>query len=102
MRVRWTDRALAHVREIENYIAADSPASGEKMVASIFQAIDRLRRFPQSGRSAGEWNRRPYREIIEPPYRILYEIQGDTVFILAVVHGRRDVAQLIAKWKEQP
>ena len=38
--------------------------------------------------------------MIESPYRVLYEKQGDTVFILAVIHGRRDVAQLIAKWKE--
>ncbi len=102
MRVRWTDRALAHLREIKDYIAADSPAAAEKMITSIFEATVRLRRFPRSGRAAGEWNGRPYREIIEPPYRILHEIQGDTLFILAVIHGRRDVAQLIAKWKERP
>jgi len=102
MRVRWTARALAHLREIDEYIAADSPAAAAKMIAAIFQATDQLLRFPESGRLAGEWNGRPYREIIEPPYRILHEIQGDTVFILAVIHGRRDVAQLIAKWKGRP
>ena len=102
MMVRWTARALAHLREIEEYIAADSPTAAAKMIASIFEATVRLCRFPGSGRLAGEWNGRPYREIIEPPYRILHEIQDDTVFILAVIHGRRDVAQVIAKWKERP
>lgn len=102
MTVRWTARALAHLSEVEEYIAADSPAAAAKMLVSIFEATDRLRRFPESGRAAGEWNGRPYREIIEPHYRILYEIQGEMVFILAVIHGRRDVAQLIAKWKERP
>lgn len=101
MRVRWTARALAHLREIEEYISADSPVAAAKMITSIFEATLQLRRFPESGRLAGEWNGRPYREIVEAQYRILHEIQGDTVFILAVIHGRRDVAQLIARWKEQ-
>jgi len=100
MKVRWTRRALGHLSEIRDYIATDSPAAAAKMIADLFQAADRLRRFPKSGRTAGERPGRPYRETIESPYRILYEIQDDTVFILAVIHGRRDVAQLIANWKE--
>ncbi|MGH9492263.1 MAG: type II toxin-antitoxin system RelE/ParE family toxin [Terriglobales bacterium] len=100
MKVRWTGRALAHMREIREYIAADSPAAAERMISALFEAAARLHRFPESGRLAGEWNGRPYREIVEPPYRILHEIQDDTVYILAVIHGRRDVAQLIANWKE--
>ena len=102
MKVRWTARALVHLREIREYIATDSPAAAARMIAAIFEASSQLGRFPESGRPAGDWNGRPYRELIEPPYRILYEIQRQTVFILAVIHGRRDVARLIAKWKEQP
>ena len=101
MKVRWTRRALGHLREIRDYIATDSPAAAAKMIAAIFEAAERLRRFPESGRPAGELSSGcPYREMIEPPYRVLYEIQGETVFILVVIHGRRDVAQLIARWKE--
>jgi toxin ParE1/3/4 len=102
VKVRWTSRAVAHLREIREFIATDSPASALKMSAAIFEARDRLRRFPESGRLAGEWNGRAYREIIEPPYRILHEIQDETVFILALIHGRRDVAQVIANWKDRP
>ena len=100
MKVRWTRRALGHLSEIRDYIATDSPAAAAKMIAAIFEAAGRLRRFPESGRPAGVRGGRQYREMIESPYRVLYEKQGDTVFILAVIHGRRDVAQLIAKWKE--
>ena len=102
MKVRWTGRALAHMREIRDYIAADSPAAAERMISALFESAARLRRFPEAGRPAGEWKGRPYRELIEPPYRILYEIQRDTVFVLAVIHGRRDIARLIAQWKGQP
>lgn len=101
MKLRWTRRALGHLSEIRSYIASDSPAAATKVITAIFEAAERLRRFPESGRHAGELSSgRTYRELVEPPYRVLYEIQSETVFILAVIHGRRDVAQLIARWRE--
>ncbi len=30
------------------------------------------------------------RELIVPPYRLIYRIDPDTVWVLALVHGRRD------------
>jgi toxin ParE1/3/4 len=36
-----------------------------------------------------------YREVIERPWRILYRIDGDTVLVLAVLDGRRELRSLL-------
>ena len=35
------------------------------------------------------------RELIESPWRILYRIEADTVYVLAVIDARRNVEDLL-------
>jgi plasmid stabilization system protein ParE len=50
--------------------------------------------FPESGRVMPEFPMLRYREIIVASYRILYRIEVDTVWIAAVVHGRRQLSEV--------
>jgi hypothetical protein len=34
------------------------------------------------------------RETVVPPYRVTYRIDGETVFILSVIHGARRITEL--------
>jgi plasmid stabilization system protein ParE len=36
-----------------------------------------------------------WRELIVKPYRILYRIEGQTVYVLAVLDSRRDLEDLL-------
>jgi len=38
---------------------------------------------------------RAWRELVVRPYRIVYRIEGDTVTVLAVFDGRRDLEDLL-------
>jgi len=87
--VRWTQRALGDLREINDFIARDSERAAEAMVDRLQRAPDRLAVFPESGRVMPEFPKLRYREIIVASYRILYRIEVDTVWIAAIVHGRR-------------
>jgi toxin ParE1/3/4 len=100
MNLRWTRRALQHIRGIRDYLAADSPEAAARTISAIFQKSEQLRSFPESGRVVGEWARRPYRELVVGSYHLIYEIQGSTVFLLGVLHGRQDVAAAIARWRK--
>jgi toxin ParE1/3/4 len=40
---------------------------------------------------------RSYRQIFFKPYRILYRIRSNTVFIAVIADGRRDMASLLAR-----
>jgi len=51
--------------------------------------VNRLETFPKSGRIIPEFEIENLREIIYGKYRIVYEIERETVLILTVFHGMR-------------
>ncbi len=89
MKIIWSPLAVDRVAEIAEYIAQDSPNSAEKWVESIFQVVERLEKFPKSGRVVPEIKQDDFREIIHGNYRIIYRLQNEIVSILTVRHGRQ-------------
>jgi addiction module RelE/StbE family toxin len=87
--VRWTQRARDDLRDIHDFIARDSPRAAEALVERLLTATERLAVFPESGRVVPEFPALGYREIIVSSYRVLYRLADNTVWITAVVHGRR-------------
>lgn len=60
--------------------------------------MDRLTRrsqqiatFPHSGRIVPDYGAPDIREVVEPPYRILYRIRQDRIDILAVMHSAQNL-----------
>ena len=49
--------------------------------------IYRLRDFPELGRLVPEAPNEGVRQLVAPPYRILYEFADDTVTILDIIYG---------------
>jgi plasmid stabilization system protein ParE len=87
VRLRWTDRALARLRETTSYIAADDPAAAVRWVEGLFDAAARLADFPESGRLAPELEDRGVRELVYGAYRVFYRIDAEVVLILTVRHA---------------
>jgi addiction module RelE/StbE family toxin len=87
--VRWTQHARDDLRDIHAFIARDSPGAAEALVERLLTATERLAEFPESGRAVPEFPALSYREIIVSSYRVLYRLADNTVWITAVVHGRR-------------
>ena len=50
MRVVWTDRAKARLRQIHTYIAQDQPIDAERMVDRLTRRVAQLAEHPRSGR----------------------------------------------------
>ena len=92
MRVIWTRPALADVLGIKEYIASDSPWFAQLVAERLFSAVERLNNYPLSGRMVPELNEPTIREVIEPPFRIVYRVRADTLEILTVVHFRAAVS----------
>ncbi len=89
MKIVWTEPAVTDLDAIQTYIARDSETYASAMVLEIFEATDRLERFPQSGRVVPELDDSTTREIIVGSYRVIYDISGEVVRILTVLHGAR-------------
>jgi len=85
----WTEPALIDLDEIAEYIALDNATAAVKYVQKVFDRVERLATYPNSGKRPPELLRTPYREVIVPPCRIFYRAEKRTVFILHVMRSER-------------
>ena len=85
----WTDPALDELDEIAAWIALDDPGAARRFVVRALKAVERLRRFPESGRRVPEARDRTYREVIVGPCRIVYRREGAAILIVHVSRGER-------------
>lgn len=92
MKVIWSQRALLDVEHIRDYIAQDSPIYAQPFVERLLHATRHLAQFPHSGRAMPEANNIHIREVIYQGYRIVYRLRTDTIEIVMVVHGSRDLS----------
>lgn len=87
--VVWSEPALTDLDAIADYIALDKPSAAKELVRKVFAHVAQLADFPRSGPKLREV--RGYREIVEPPCRIIYRVEEETVFIVHVMRSQRRV-----------
>lgn len=96
--VFWTQTAQHDFRKIIEYIAVDSEIQARKLYLAIIQKADQLRQLPLQGRIVPELGYHSifmYRELISPPWRIIYKTEENKVWVLAVIDGRRNVEDIL-------
>ena len=87
MRVVWTPEALQDRVDVWDYIAADSPRAAARMDELFSGAAAKLADHPKLGRPG---TIQGTRELVpHESYRLVYEISGETVWMLALVHTAR-------------
>ncbi len=91
MKVVWTDTALGHLTAIHDHIAQDAPIYARVLVDRLTARSKQIAQFPRSGRVAAEYEDPQIRELLESPYRIIYEILPDEIAVLAVIHEVREL-----------
>ena len=85
-RVVWTRQAILDVEAIRSYISRDSQRYATVVVDQIVTAVDRLERFPLSGRQVPERPGSELRELLCASYRIVYRVSGELVEVMTVFH----------------
>jgi toxin ParE1/3/4 len=86
--VLWTKQAQADLAAIRAFISQDSPHYASVIIARLIAATDRLVPFLESGRAVQEFEDPLVREVVHPPYRIVYRLVGiDEVHVLTVHHS---------------
>lgn len=96
MKLFWTEPAIQDLRDLRDYIAADSDFHAADFIASIITRGERLTTFPMIGRIVPEAQGEDVREILYRSYRIIYRLVGERVDVLAVIHGTRNL------WSQEP
>jgi toxin ParE1/3/4 len=79
-------------------LGSGNPGAAKEMISLIRQACDSLSQMPERGHVLPELARADnyeYRQIIVKPYRIIYQIVESSVFIFGIIHGRRNVDEVL-------
>ncbi len=85
----WAPQAADDLDAICTFITRDSEAYARDFAARVVGAVEMLQEFPAAGRTVPEFQDRSLRELLHGHYRIICELIGDSVHILAIHHGAR-------------
>jgi toxin ParE1/3/4 len=100
--VSWTLSAKNDLETIIEYIAKDSIEMALKKYVEIKERAKKLTLFPEQGRIIPELlqnNIVKYKEIIISPWRIMYKIEKNTVYVMAIIDSRRNIVTTTIKIK---
>ena len=89
--VIWSEPAKTDLQSIHEFIAHNSKHYAKKVTQSIREKAEILDELPKVGRMVPEISDENVRELSHYSYRIIYEIRSEEIFVLAVVHKRRDL-----------
>jgi len=96
--LQWTTNAKNDLINIVAYIKTDSPAAANEIYQKIKEKAHSSNFFPLKGRVVPELQKEGitlYRELIAAPWRIIYKIGSDTVYIMAIVDSRQNVEEIL-------
>lgn len=96
-----TESAEKDIIGIYQFIAEhDSPDAVDHVFEKLEAACYGLDVEPNRGRQVQELVNigiAAFRQIYFKPYRVIYQVQGNKVYIMAVVDGRRDLQTLLTE-----
>lgn len=96
-----TDDAAYDLEDLYGYIEShDAPEKADYVLDKIEEAFSSLADNPERGAYPNELlsvGLREYREIYFKPYRIIYRIIGNHVYVMVITDGRRDMQSLLQR-----
>lgn len=89
MKIIWSQKSQKQLDKIFEYIAQDSPFYANSTVFEIIERAEKVTDQPLQGRIVPEYKKEFLREVFVHPYRIIYELREDVIFVLTVIHEAR-------------
>lgn len=85
--IRWTTEASDQLEAAVKRIQQDNPTAARNVAQAVIDRIEQLANFPGLGRP-GEV--KGTRELVSPPYVVVYRSTEEIVEILHIWHGAQD------------
>ena len=82
--------AFADIDELRDFIAQKNLNAADRVISEIFDTIRGLVTFPHLGHQRPDLTSRPLRFILVREYLIAYAAEEKPVWVVAVMHGRRN------------
>jgi addiction module RelE/StbE family toxin len=88
VKLRLTEAARDDLRTAYTFYSARSPATADRAIGTILKAANGLTHFPLMGKHGAVEGTRE-RIVMRFPYRIVYQIEGDIIVVLRIIHTAR-------------
>ena len=98
--VEWSKISEKDLVAIIEYIADDNPSRAYVVFKEVKRKASKLRSLPERGRIVPELQDQgitQYRELVIPPWRIIYRISERKVYVLSVLDSRRNIEDILLK-----
>ena len=90
--IEWTEEAKYWLQQIYDYIARDNEEAAWQVILGIYDRVQVLRHFPESGHRYEKYPDKHIRILLYGHYRIAYVIPDENmIHILGVLHGALDI-----------
>lgn len=89
MNLIWSKESEEDLVAIHHYIAQKSPWNASKQIERIVLRAEWISEKPMRGHPVHEFSESGCFEVHEDKYRIIYQIRGETLNIVTVIHMRQ-------------
>ncbi len=93
--------AFADLDDIRDHIAKENPDAADRVMTEIIETIRGLVRFPNQGHRRLDLTARPLRFALVREYLIAYAPEEEPLWVVAVMHGRRNPRIMAAILRER-
>ena len=86
----FTESAILDLEEIDYYYHEQQvPDIGKQFMREIISRCEKLPAYPEHGRIVPEFNQPLLRELIHPPFRIVYRLGSTKITIIRIWRSER-------------
>jgi len=88
--LEFAESALCDLEDILAWYAEQqAPEVGGRLVSELVARAEQLTRFPESGRIVPEFGVKTIRELIQPPFRLVYRLDPAKISVVRVWRSER-------------
>ena len=88
--IEFAESALCDLEDILAWYAElQVPEVGERLVRELFARTEQLTEHPESGRIVPEFDVKTIRELIHPPFRLVYRVDSSKIWIVRAWRSER-------------
>ena len=90
MQIEFTESAFSDLEDLKEYYTEQLvPNVGETFINEIIAQVETIPDNPEIGRIVPEFQDKNIRELIHKPFRVVYQLGDDTIFIIRIWRSER-------------
>lgn len=88
--VEFAESALVDLEDIRDWYAEQGVSEvGARFVREIVDQVEKLTAFPERGRIVPEFGLTGVRELLHPPFRVVYRVGSNKIWVVRVWRSER-------------